>query len=645
MSRPEEDDQTMLPSQEDDRMDEDLPQDEEGEGDNVIPRQSDDSSEEEDDDEEEERRIREGFIVDEDEDEEIEDEDDEDARRHKKRRKRRKKHHQRREEEEEGLEEDDLELLEENTGTSFKKSRLTRLVRRGGSESPPAASSSRGRRTVVESSDDDLEDGGLRQDHDIQRIWEDGERDDDDDDADGDIDDFIDYDDDDEVGMPMDEKARERLRKQRRKQQQEARRKARGAFPELAGIDANAWAEIHDVFGDGHEYDWALAGEDEPEYEDEVTKADLNIHDVFEPSQIRDFLLTEDDNLIRAQDTPERMQLATSSLSQSATLSLHQPLTADDLNGAAGWVSQRISTLKTSEFFQPEGKHQQYSGPLILAVTFVLRCLFVDEYEVPYIWAHKRDHLFHFDVNDMGTRIQLLNLAELWKVYVLGQKYRSLVERRQALTVSYNRLRVQDSYYTEEILPAITSVEVVADVTEWLMMKYKDKRQDESSFQFQEDEDGAIKKHKMPSRVSAYEFAKKSIVSKLADAFGIKSHEIILNFMALQQIHFVEDDDLHPLVRAEQFIDPDPMKAQPGEELLRRARMIIATELGKDPLLRKEIRKIYEKEALVSVEPTERGVTKINESHPYFASIPYHVFILDLYLTIRTSQELQIPCI
>jgi transcription elongation factor SPT6 len=61
-------------------------QEEEGEGDVLMPDVTDDSSEEGEDDEEEIRRITEGFIVDEDEEEE-----EEEAPR--KRRKRRKKHH------------------------------------------------------------------------------------------------------------------------------------------------------------------------------------------------------------------------------------------------------------------------------------------------------------------------------------------------------------------------------------------------------------------------------------------------------------------------------------------------------------------------------------------------------------------------
>ena len=176
-------------------------------------------------------------------------------------------------------------------------------------------------------------------------------------------------------------------------------------------------------------------------------------------------MLTDDDDLIRAQDIPERMQLATSSLSQSSTLSLHVQLTEADLGGAAMWVTQRLSLRKHQDFFSPDGQHKNLKGALVMAVTFALRYLFVEEYEVPYIWVHKRDYICHFDASEMRTRFELLSLNELWRIYALGQKYRSLLERRRALSASYERLQVKDDYYEEEIQPQIDSVELVTDGT------------------------------------------------------------------------------------------------------------------------------------------------------------------------------------
>lgn len=142
------------------------------------------------------------------------------------------------EREEEGLEEDDLDLLEENTGTSFKH-RLTRLRRAHDSESPPAPSSSR-RKAVVQSDEDDIDNDDLElpKIQDIHNIWDDerGVGRDDEDDVDmDDMDNFIDDDDDEQSGA-MDEEEREERRRERRRLEKE-RRKAFGSR-ELPGIDA-----------------------------------------------------------------------------------------------------------------------------------------------------------------------------------------------------------------------------------------------------------------------------------------------------------------------------------------------------------------------------------------------------------------------
>lgn len=235
-------------------------------------------------------------------------------------------------------------------------------------------------------------------------------------------------------------------------------------------------------------------------------------------------MLTDDDDLIRVQDIPERMQLANSSLSENTTLSTHIPMTEVDLDGAAMWVTQRISARKNREYFSADGQFQHLRAALVMAVTFALRYLFVEEFEVPHVWAHKRDYLCHFDVSDIRTRKELLSLNELWRIYSLGQKYRSLLERKRVLSTLYERLRVSDEFYEKEILPRVDGVELVADATEWLLLKYK--KNDGSDTR---EEESDIKKPKMPSRISAYEVAKKSIISKLTEVgFYLFSNVLLL---------------------------------------------------------------------------------------------------------------------
>ena len=48
-------------------------------------------------------------------------------------------------------------------------------------------------------------------------------------------------------------------------------------------IWCSAWDEVHDVFGDGHDYDWALDADDEVEREDDIGKPEMKYQDVSRP--------------------------------------------------------------------------------------------------------------------------------------------------------------------------------------------------------------------------------------------------------------------------------------------------------------------------------------------------------------------------
>lgn len=113
--------------------------------------------------------------------------------------------------------------------------------------------------------------------------------------------------------------------------------------------------------------------------------------------------------------------------------------------------------------------------------------------------------------------------------------------------------------------------------------------------------------------------------------FGIKSHQIVVNFMTLgHNLHFVEDKDKPPAIHAENFADPDPSKALPAEELLRQARLIIATELGSDPLLRQHVRDLFKDHGVISTLPTERGKKRIGVLDPAYVCDHYMEFNFSL---------------
>lgn len=229
-------------------------------------------------------------------------------------------------------------------------------------------------------------------------------------------------------------------------------------------------------------------------------------------------MLTEDDDLIRQADVPERMQLATSAISLSSTMTLNRPLTENDLDDAASWVITRLGPRKERDFFRGDGQFHRFLPDLVQAITCALRFLFVQQYEVPYVWTHKRDYISYFNPAELNAQVELLSLEELWRVYTIGQKFCSLLDRRHAMDALYARLGATDEYFENEVRKRIEAMEMVADTTEWLSMKYRDNKKNTFGLHFHDDEEQVeTKKHKAPSRISPYELAKQSIASKLAE--------------------------------------------------------------------------------------------------------------------------------
>ena len=55
-----------------------------------------------------------------------------------------------------------------------------------------------------------------------------------------------------------------------------------------------------------------------------------------------------------------------------------------------------------------------------------------------------------------------------------------------------------------------------------------------------------------------------------------------------------------------------------ADKILKRAKLLVATQISKDPLMRKEVREIFKNSAEVSCYPTDKGLVKIDEHHPYY---------------------------
>lgn len=577
----------------------------EGEGDDIRPfgegdPDRDSSDESDEDDPEEARRIAEGFIVDEDDEDDSEDDEEERRRKRKERRKKRKRRErERRQREEEEISEDDLELLNENLGGGRPLKRL----RHRGSES-----------------DDNIPRLQDMFDDEDERRRSDDE---------SDMGDFIEEDEEEEQNRNETEEER----RARRREEKRIRREQARARPELAGVNQESWDEIYDVFGDGHDYDWALEGEEGVEEdEDEPKKKDLRLEDVFDPAEIKARRLQDEDRAIAHMDRPERHQVINSTLSDNPIIAPDSIFPPPDL--AARWAHDKISP-RTRYIFcgldaqwpmpSPEDPYPQPAKrrPDLLddyqkAVSEALNMMFVQHLEVPYLWHYKRDSFGVLEAQGQSS-VQFLDGDELWELYNLGQKYRAIWERVQSLKEQWRKIKerkpdLEDEYLEKTLLSTVClrNIETAAEGADWLAYTYA------SELRAIKEEAAAEEGTKrLPERQSGGKI-RDGPVLKLAEAFGISVPTVALVFNETDgDPASLSNPEKMPLALAEEFSGEGTPFYTP-EDALKAAKEILINDFAHDPTIRQQARDFVEALGTVTVTPTERGMASIDAYHAYY---------------------------
>lgn len=234
-------------------------------------------------------------------------------------------------------------------------------------------------------------------------------------------------------------------------------------LPNEAGIDADALEEITQLFGDGLDYEFAMEASDveEPKYTEdgEEEHKDVQLKDIFEPSELKERLLTDADELIRITDEPERFQIYRPA----------PPTPLDiDLQAEANWIAERLIARQYKRRIEP-----RLEDAFRQAIGHVLGFFNTDSLEVPFIWQHRRDFLYHpdreFDEAAGSVVLKALKILidqdDLWKVWEEDGKYRAIQERLASLKRVWDELEVTDRVVEDGIVE-VTSIEDVQGIFE-----------------------------------------------------------------------------------------------------------------------------------------------------------------------------------
>lgn len=239
---------------------------------------------------------------------------------------------------------------------------------------------------------------------------------------------------------------------------------------------------------------------------------------MFDPSEIKERRLGDEDRAIANSDRPERHQLVNSTLSDN-------PIPAPDMlfpppELASGWAYNKIS-IRTGYIFCGMGEEGTYPEPSFLdpnplpavrrpdlvqeyisAVARALDMMFVQNLEVPYLWHYKRDAFSKLE-NQGQSSVQFLERDELWMLYNLGTRFRAIYERTEQMKDTWRKIKerkpeIEDAYLIQTLLPSVCmmSVEAAAEGNEWLGYHYA-----EDIRRIKEDEAIEEGKKRLPERL------------------------------------------------------------------------------------------------------------------------------------------------
>lgn len=571
-------------------------------GDDVM----DDSSEEDDDednDAEAIQKVREGFIVDDDEDDSV-------GRKKKRKHKRRREKEKSEARDDDILDEDDLELLRENTGaparpSSLKFKRLKRALPE--EESGETGAGRRTREGLNDFFSDDEGEGEEDGAAETQVPAEERNI----------LDEFEDFIEDDEFSDEDEARAH-------KAQQVRERAKLKGPkldTSKLSSVDRESLQQLFEVFGNGAEYEWALEAqeiEDEGNNDQEPTALD----EVFEHAELKERMLTEEDNMIRIIDVPERFQRYRSTLN-------YMDLEGAELQREQSWVSNVMLAEKNATL-DPSLK-----TPFIEAVGKVVEFISKENWEVPFIWTHRRDFLIYNEEVTTPEGIlknnvhKLLFEDDLWRILQLDIEYHSLYEKRVNTEKIIAKLGVDDDLLRDiETLDTMVSIQDLQDYINFTYSAQLRKLADsEEAGEDDEEDKKTAKKH---SKFAVFERIKENVLYDAVEAYGITAKEFgenvqdqsTKNYEVPYRIHATDDpfespdDMLGRLVEDDEILFKDPANG------LNAVRKIFSEELFHNPKIRHEVRQVYKNFASVSVTLTEKGKSSI-DNHSAYADIKY----------------------
>ncbi len=153
------------------------------------------------------------------------------------------------------------------------------------------------------------------------------------------------------------------------------------------------------------------------------------------------------------------------------------------------------------------------------------------------------------------------------------------------------------------------------------------------------DDDQDVLKH--AKRNDPYTLCKKYKLDGFTARFGLSAEMYGENLHDGYQKTDVDQDPSDPLEAAAEYVCEKFPKA---EDVITASKYMMATEIAKDPLVRKVTREVFFERAVISVQPTKKGIKEIDENHDcygikYIKDKPIRTLANDQWLKLTQAEE------
>ncbi|XP_040577453.1 transcription elongation factor SPT6 [Lepeophtheirus salmonis] len=634
---------------------------------------SDEEEEEEDEDEEKAREDMKGFIDDDDDgvEEEKESESGSDTGESSSRR-RKKKRRKRRSEDEEDIDEEDMELLQENLGIKIQKKRKRIRMGSGSEEDSDGESriasqrssgdsegeahdkrSSSGKNKSIRASSvaTSSKAGFIDSEEEAEKAMEEDE-------DDG----FIV----DEDGVPIQKR---RKKKKTHIFEDSARQLAEDifgvAFDYEEFEDDRVEEESDDEEEDDYDDEEAAEARRLKKLKKQKRKSAKTIFEIFEPRELELRHFTDLDNEVRNTDIPERMQLRSIPVTSV-------PEGSDELDREAEWIFKygfiKPTISKQDGYSRDDCQEWVRKDRTVEKIKKALDFMRQQFHEVPFIAFYRKEYVE-----------PELKINDLWRVYFMDENWCQLQSRKKNLRKLFKSMQnwqgeqlVADMdkpipegmrILSNEDLQNIDNIESYEELKdmdlffklyyskdlEAMQIAIKQKRreareakrsnrkkktkiitnEDGEEIQVTDEESPVLDSEdsgtddqdllRQASKNDPYSICRKYGLIGMSKRFGLTPEQFAENLRDGYQRHDLDQEPSEPLEVAAEYVN---QKFKDPNDVLKAVKFVVATQLSREPEVRRVTREIFNERATICVAPTKKGLTEIDESH-YCYSMKY----------------------